>query len=236
MRSPLLILLLLAAVHLSTAQEATFTGAATHPGQGQFYARALVALEDSDEYMVHGRLVYGIVSRLALQLDAHHEWLQTEEDYSSGTIQLKYRFFQNDFGPINTWRASIAGGVEFLSNEDPAGHVALLTTAILNRHGLNGQLDWAHYDASPDELTMNGAHLYRIYPAKYGTDTKGAWYTQLETLNTLYDNNTYESDLAPGLLYEARKWAAEISLRLPIAGDYPNQPDYTLATGLRYLF
>jgi hypothetical protein len=221
---------------LAGAQEPTFMGAATHPGQGQVYGRALFAVEDGENYEIHARAVYGIVSRLALQLDAHHEWLADESDDSSGTVQLKYRVLQNDFSPLNTWRASVVGGVEFISDGDPAVHVGIVTTSIINRHGLNGQIDWAGYASDPDETMLNISHLYRIAPAQYRADTKGAWYTQLESLNTLYDDGDYEMDLAPGLLYEARKWAAEVSLRLPVAGNYVDQPDYTLATGVRYLF
>lgn len=210
--------------------------AATQPGQGQMYSRTLFTMEDNDDYMVHGRLVYGIVSKLALQLDAHYEWLTDKDDYSTAAVRLKYRVLQKDFGPINTWRASVVGGIEFLSNDDPATHLAAVTTAIINRQGFNGQIDWTHYDSQPDEVMLNASHLFRITPAKYSAGTKGAWYTELESLNTVYDNGDYEIDLAPGLLYEARKWAAEISLRLPIAGNYYDQPSYTLATGLRYLF
>ncbi|MDF7826229.1 hypothetical protein P4B35_19535 [Pontiellaceae bacterium B12227] len=211
-------------------------GAATHPGQGQVYARAMVSSIDSDEYRIHGRIVYGIVSKLALQMDGFHEWLADEPDFSTGIVRLKYRIIQKDFGPINTWRVSLAGGVEFPSDDDYAIHAAALTTLILNRHGLNGQIDWKENATLSDELMLNAAHLYRIHPARYSIHTKGAWYTELEWLNTIYDNGDYEMDLAPGLLYEARRWAAEISLRLPIAGNYYDQPNHTLAVGIRYLF
>lgn len=219
-----------------SAQEPTFMGAATHPGQGQVYTRTFFSISDNDDYELHGRLAYGIVSRLALQLDAHHEEQHSGSDYSSGAVRLKYRFLQKDYSPINTWRASVVGGLEFPTEEDPAPHIAVVTTVIYNRHGLNGQVDWASYAEDPDEAMVNASHLYRLAPAKYKPDTKGAWYTELESLNTFYDNGDYEIDLASGLLYEARKWAAEISLRLPVAGNYPDQPSYTIASGLRYLF
>ena len=210
--------------------------AATHPGQGQLYGRALFAVEDGEDYVMRARASYGIVSKLAFQLEADHAWQANESDDSSGTVELKYRVLQNDFSPLNTWRASVIGGVEFISDEDPAPHFGAVTTTIINRHGLNGQIEWAGYNDKPDEVMLNASHLYRIAPARYKAGTKGAWYTQLESLNTLYDDGDYEMDLAPGLLYEARNWAAEISLRLPVAGNCTDQPDYTLATGVRYLF
>ncbi|MBT8042565.1 MAG: hypothetical protein KJN98_05300 [Pontiella sp.] len=231
-----LILLLLPAL-CAQAQESTFTGAATHPGQGQLYSRALFMADDNDEYEAHVRLAYGIISRMALVLDGHHEWLSDESDYSSLTARLKYRVLQRDFGPINTWRASIVGGVEFPEYDDPAPHLGAVTTAIINRHGLNGQIDWAGYASDPDEFMVNASHLYRLSPAKYRIDTKGAWYTQLEWLNTIYDNGDYEMYLAPGLLYEARSWAAETGIRLPVAEEGNTaDADITVAAGLRYLF
>jgi hypothetical protein len=222
---------------VAQAQEPTFMGAATHPGQGQLYSRALFLASDNDEYEAHARLAYGIVSRLAFVLDGHHEWLDDETDYSSVTTRLKVRILQKDFGPINTWRASIVGGVEFPEYEDPAPHFSIVTTAIINRHGFNGQIDWAGYSSDPDEYMVNASHLYRLSPAKYSAATKAAWYTQLEWLNTFYDNGDFETRIAPGLLYEARRWAAEVGIRLPVA-DSGSEPDgeTTIATGFRYLF
>ena len=111
-----------------------------------------------------------------------------------------------------------------------------VTTAILGRHGLNGQLDWAGNPSRPDEFLLNASHLYRLFPAEYGPDTTGSWYTILEWLNTINDEGDYSIDVAPGLLYEAWKWAAEAGVRLPVAERAYPEPDYTIEVGVRYLF
>ena len=42
-------------------------------------------------------------------------------------------------------------------------------------------------------------------------------------------------DVAIGVLYEARRWAWEISGRLPIEQDWQRETDCTVTTGVRFL-
>jgi hypothetical protein len=218
------------------AQEPTFMEAATHPGQGQFYSRALLFASEDDDYATLLKLSYGIVADLALQLDGQYEALNDASDLATGSVRLKYRILQRDLTPLNTWRASILAGAEKAEGIDTAARLGLVTTTILDRHGLNGQVDWTGTPSEPDEFEINVSHLYRIVPAEYAADTKGAWYTMLESLNTVRDNGDYRIDVAPGLLYEAAKWAAEASIRLNVAEEGDPEPDYIAALGLRYLF
>jgi len=222
---------------LSTlAQEPAFMEAATHPGQGQFYSRLLFFGSEGDEYAAALKLSYGIIADLALQLDGEHRWLPDESDLTTSTVRLKYRILQKDLSPLNTWRASVLVGADFPEGGDPAPRLGAVTTAILGRHGLNGQIDWTGNQSEPDEFMLNTSYLYRIAPVEYSQTTKAAWYTMLELLNTFHDNSDRYIDIAPGLLYEARRWAAEISIRLPLDESGPRETDYTIEAGVRYLF
>ncbi len=112
---------------------------------------------------------------------------------------------------------------------------ALVSTAILNRHGANAELEWEEYGSEPDRFTANASHLYRLAPVDYTADTHGAWYTMLESLNQFSDDGDSRHDLAAGILYEARSWACEVSLRLPLEQNWPRNEDYKFTVGIRYL-
>jgi hypothetical protein len=245
-------LLLAAAAIDAAAQEPTYMDAGTHPGAGQFYSRLLVSrseYEDAgteiEELAADLKLVYGIRPTLALLADVEFADLSANDDDETGllssTLRLKYRLFKHDLGPLNTWMASVFAGVtvpgdlDATANLDTYPSCALVTTTILDRHGLNGALEWEEYGSEPDRFTVNASYLYRIAPAEYTADTRGAWYTMLESLNQFTDAGDSRSDAAVGILYEARRWACEASLRLPIGQDWPREEDHRVTVGLRYL-
>lgn len=235
------------------AQEPTFMDAATHPGTGQFYSRLLIshaAYEDgqgdADLSTATLKLSYGIRPTLAVVLEGNVENLAAEEiDDDAGlgttTLRAKYRLFKKDLGPLNTWRTSlfagfsIPGDVDPEAPDDPYPRCSVASTAILGRHGLNAGLGWEEYGDKPDRIPVNASHLFRLSPSEYTVTTKGAWYTMVESLNTFTDDGDSRFDLALGVLYEARRWAWEISVRLPLAQDWPREADYTVTMGLRFL-
>ena len=230
--------------------------AATHPGAGQLYSRLLTfhsEMENADtgleaeESSSKLKLAFGFRSDLALLMDVHA--LKRKEDgnedtgFSLVTLRFKQRVLQKDLGPLNTWRASMIAGADIpgtrgeLAPEHVSPRLGAVTTAILGRHGINGQIDWTSKKGEPDLYAINASHLFRIQPAEYAADTAGAWYTMLELLNDVDSDEASRSDIAAGLLYEARRWAAEASVRLPVADqDWPVETDYTVALDLRKLF
>jgi hypothetical protein len=246
--------LLLAAMAPATAlsQEPMFMGAATHPGAGQAFARLRLyrsehesARADAIRQSAHAELSYGIRPTLAAVADAEFARISGDGPRSSGlaaaSLQAKLRIYKRDFGPLDTWRTSLLGGLVFPGDlderdpDDPYPRAALVSTAILGRHGLNAQANWEGPDGTPDRFAANASHLYRLSPAQYAPSTLGAWYSMLESLNDFTDDGNSRSDLALGLLYEARRWAAEASLRLPLSQDGPQTSDYVLAFGIRWL-
>jgi len=235
------------------AQEPVFMDAATHPGRGQFYSRVQLGF---GEYRESGRtveeglavlkLAYGIRPDLALLADVEFRDLDSglvdERGFSQAVLRVKYRFWKRDLGPLDTWRASLFGGVGLpggnraIARKHPFPTLGVATTAILGRHGLNGQLAWAGYGGEADEFSVNASHLYRLSPARYTAETRGAWYTMVESLNDMDSHGNSRHDVAVGLLYEARRWAWETSLRLPVARNAPREIKYQAVMGWRLLF
>lgn len=235
------------------AQEPTFMEAATHPGAGQLYGRLIlssfqyrVASGEVNEFAGLLKLSYGVRPDLAVLIDGDVRRVRAESDTDTGlgsaTLRLKYRFFKRDYSALNTWRASVQGGVGLPGNYAGVSpdHVfvrlGVVSTAILGRHGLNGQVDWTGYAHGADVFSLRGSYLYRISPAVYGPDTRGAWYTMVEWLNEFTDAGAARSDVALGLLYEAPRWACEASVRLPLTEDSARETDFGVALGWRYLF
>jgi len=227
--------------------------AGTHPGAGQLYARILVssseyedAETETEELAAIVKLVHGIRPTLALLAEVELAGLTTKDNDETGilwsTFQVKYRLFKKDLGPLNTWMASVfagltvPGGMDATADVDFYPRCALVSTAILGRHGLNAEVEWEEYGDEADRFTVNASHLYRLAPFNYAADTRGAWYTMLESLNQLTDAGDSRFDIAAGILYEARRWACEASLRLPIEqDDWLEEHDYRFTLGFRYL-
>jgi hypothetical protein len=234
------------------AQEPTFMDAATHPGAGQFYARLLLSRSEYEQAATEVKLntailklSYGIQPTLALLLDGEFADLSTggrdETGLRQTTLQLKYRLFKLDTGPLNTWRMSmlaglaLPGNMETLSPDNAYPRGSLVSTAILGRHGLNAEFKWDGYRNEAERLSVNGSHLYRLSPSEYRLDTRGAWYSMVESLNEFTTDGDSRHDVALGMLYEARRWAWEASLRLPIARNGPRDDTYNLTMGVRFL-
>lgn len=197
-------LLLMSALLPLWGQEPTFMEAATHPGSGQNYSRAVWF--DGETVFKHA---YGFTARQALL----GEVSLTDAGVTGGGVRVKQRFWQWDSGPIDTWRMSVQGGMDWRDGRDPGPRLGVVSTTIRGRHGVNAQVDVNAAVPGKERIALNASHLYRIHPARYTMTTAGAWYTMLESLNTVSPDGDVRGDVAAGLLYEARRWAAEVSLR-----------------------
>lgn len=236
----------------AAAQEPAFMDAATHPAQGQAYLRLLghasewrAAGRNLERASVLGKASFGLRSATAVVLEP--EWIRlesgndAEDGWSRMGLLWKQRFWRRDLGPLDTWRASWLAGVDapgetaVRESAHAAPRFGVVTTAILGRHGLNGQADWTGYRDGDDRFRLNASYLYRLAPAVYQTDTRGAWYTMTEWLNEFTAGGDTRSDVALGLLYEAWGWAAEVSVRLPLAEEGGAELRQEIVAGLRWL-
>jgi len=194
--------------------------AATHPARGNLYSR-LLWVDGAGSL----KNAYGFSADLALLAD-----VKLDGDGIPGAdLRLKRRLWRHDTGPVDTWRVSATAGLSWREGRDAGPRAGLASTTIRGRHGFNFQADVNAADAAEERFELNASHLYRLHPARYGAETRGAWYSMLESLNGLSPDGEVRSDLAAGLLYEARRWAAELSLR---AGDR----DTRAGAGVRVLW
>lgn len=261
----------------ATAQEAINTPAATQPSAGRFVLREqarYLRLDDDpvddldrqiDQLTLVSSLAYGVTGNFSLNLDLSAAYRDTdfraagEREIDRGLSGLaltgKLRVYRDDFGPIDTLRASVLAGLEVPVGPDSLGPpsvapmIGAVATYVHGRHGLNAAARWTFTTGEADDPVRPGesladllrydlAYLYRVTPAVYTGSTTAALYGVLE-LNGLYETNgDHQIYLSPGLLYEAQRWAAELSVQIPVYQDLDHRPesDYALVLGLRLLF
>lgn len=178
-----------------------------------------------------------------------------EDGVGDLTAIWKYRLWQHDTGPIATRRFSVFAGAEFpTGNEDmTSGSVdpilGVVYTQVQGRHGFNADASWKFTTGGDDDglsvgesladlLRVNASYLYRIAPAEYAADTNASWYGVIEANGAYETNGDLEVMLSPGLLYEARRWAAEIAVQLPVVQevDHRLEHEWALVVGVRFLF
>jgi hypothetical protein len=218
---------------------------------------------EGDELVATTTIAYGLTRDWSLWLDAPVVWRSEQETIGSArdsdelfglgdmSLTAKYRFFQHDLGPVDTIRAAaIAGfqaptGTGDLSSHswDPIfGGVFMLITG---RHGLTQSLvyqlntgtiedPWRAGGGKADLLRYDTAWAFRFHPVEYTADTRAAWYAVVE-LNGMYETNgDNEVMLSPGVLIEARTWALETTIQIPIAAEVDHRPEVELAIGLDF--
>ncbi len=253
----------------ASGQEANLSEAATQPAKGRItwreqarFTRYELADREVNQFVLNTRLTLGLSGRLSAVLDAP---VISRDDRLDGaldadglgdvSIGLKYRFWQDDRGAIETRRLAVFGGVRVPTGEpglsgggvDP--YLGLVFTKVEGRHGLNAAVRYrvsTDGRASPimpgmggaDLLTVETGYLYRLSPVSYSAGTEGSLYLTAESLFDYETNGDLEWRLAPGLLWEARRWAAELSVVLPLARsiDERARTGWGMAAGIRVLF
>ena len=260
------------------AQEAMYTEAATMPSPGTFVLREQfhyirfganpeTGSDSIERYEWMHSLQYGIVRGLSLKVDVPMEW-RTERDFRDGSsddssfgvgeidLMLKWRFFQDDSGGIDTLRAALMGGATLPSGD---GHdfsenavspmIGAVVTKVFGRHGFNQDLffKWntngsERYnfggDGPSEAVFHNSAYLFRIVPDQYTAESTGAWYTTIELSGIYETNGDYELLWAPGIMYEGQLFAFELMAQLPLYNDLDERPelDFRIGFGLRFAF
>jgi hypothetical protein len=268
------LLLLLSAAGPAAAQEAMYTQAATMASPNTFILRQMVHFyrfgenpntndQRTDKILADTSLQIGLARGLSLTVDTEVEAARTKQanglhDSDSGIgevdLTLKYRFYQDDSGGIDTTRLALFGGVKMDTsrrddfNANP--HLGIVLTKVMGRHGIN--LD-THYtlttggdrasnyfggEGPADSWAYNAAYLYRLYPDAYAADSTGAWYLTLELNGQLETNGDHDLRFSPGIMFEGRTWGLEIMAQIPIYQQLDHRPDmdFGVGFGLRFLF
>jgi hypothetical protein len=250
------------------AQETALSLAATQPAKGRItwreqvrFERYELANETIDQFTIDTRLTYGVSKDLALTLNIptimrdRENGLSDQNGIGDTSLSLKWRFWQHDPGPIDTNRLALVGGVrmpsgtEGLSSSGWDPFVGLVFTRVSGRHGINGALTYLHSSdgldspiaagtGDDDVLTLEGSYVYRLSPNEYSSDTEASLYFTIESFVDYETNGDAAWRIAPGLLYEARRFTIECSPIIPIIDDIDERGEleWGLALGVRVLF
>jgi hypothetical protein len=259
------------------AQQAINSESAIQPSEGVVALRQLATFtrfsddptgqrEDLSNLRLTTSVVYGLSSNLALSARIpvnFRSWDDvgggSDDDVGLGdpSLALRYRFWQDDTGAVDTRRAVVIAGAELPSGDDEFSSesidpfIGVAYSQIVGRWSLNADARFklntsSERDASritpgdfaDDAFFANGSALYRLSPDAWGPDTTVSSYAVLE-LNGLFETGgDAEVMLAPGFLWEASGWAWEVSVQIPIAQDVTHrfERDWSVTAGLRLLF
>lgn len=252
----------------AAAQEAALSWAATQPAKGRItlreqfqYTRYDTDAGDVEKFTLNTRVSLGLSGRLSASMDipVGRERAVDGSDSTAGlgdiSLGMKYRFWQHDTGAIETNRLSVFGGTRLPSGTDDLSsggvdpYVGLVFTRVQGRHGVNAAARYLWTTDGLDDpvsagmgdadlLTLETSYLFRFSPAEYAADTAGAWYAVVESFVDYETNGDIEWRIAPGILWEARRWAAEASVILPAARDIDRrgETEWGFAAGVRVLF
>lgn len=261
----------------SRAQEAMYTQAATMPSPGVFVVRPSLHFERfgaepdgsatrTDRVEWATLLQVGLVRDLSLIVDVPLAWERrtlpgggrdSDRGVEDFDAMLKWRFFKDDTGGVDTVRAALLVGTHIPSGDDHDfstqsfnPHIGAVVTVVRGRHGFNqdvvfqwntggGGVDNLGGGMGPSEaLTFNSSYLFRVYPDEYTPESRGAWYLTAE-LNGIYETNgDAELRVAPGFMYEGWAWAFEAMAQLPVWSDLDERADleFAIGVGLRFTF
>ncbi len=257
------------------AQEALNTPAATQPSTGHFVYQSKLrfarygddptgADRSGDDLTFNHRLQYGLSKDWSAQLDValirrDVDEPGAERDVEAGlgdaTLTFKHRFWQDDFGPVDTARAAVFAGAQLptgaaaFSSDSVDPVLGAVFMYIGGRHGFNQSASYTLTtgatdgelrpgDSLADLVRFDSAYLYRLSPAEYGSEYVASTYAVLE-LNGVYETNgDVELLLSPGLLYEGTTWAAEAGVQVPVYRSVDDRPEteWGLVLGLRFLW
>ncbi len=250
--------------NLSVAATQPAKGSITWREQVRF-TRYELSDRDIDQLVVNTRLTLGLTGAVSAWADVpviaerdRSDMAPNNNGLGDVSLGLKWRFWQHDTGAIETKRLAAFGGVslptgeEGLSSDGFDPFVGLVYTMVHGRHGVNAsaryRVNTDGTDAalgpigagmgSADLLTLETSYLYRISPASYAAETSGSLYGVVESFVDYETNGDAEWRIAPGLLWEARRWAAEVSVILPAASDIEEraETEFGLVAGIRVLF
>lgn len=206
---------------------------------------------------------YGIDANTTLELMVPFVTRTTEtaqgDNHDGGMgdldFMVKLRSFRLDTGPINTLRGAWVLGAELPSGNDALSSKSInpmagyAITWIRERHGGSASVLYTMNTSDEDEgigagdsksdlFALESAYLFRVAPDVYTSETTGAWFVSAEAALNLETNGDSQFLIGPGVMYEAKLWAFEAALQLPVAEKLDHRPELKLlvAVGFRFLF
>ena len=199
-------------------------------------------------------IVYGLRADLTLLLTTPLVFRKVEfgatgetrrdNGVSDLTFLTKVRVFRDDFGPTDTRRFSLLGGLEIRSGDtgftsdsyDPI--LGGVFTHAEGRHAFDADLLWkfntAGGEAGTDRMDYDVAYLYRLVPDQYTSSKLTALFGVLE-LNGQYDTNgDNELFVSPGISFVTKRWTVEATVQLPVWQDLDHRLAKDFVVGLSF--
>ena len=248
-----------------SAQQASWTSAPTVPLAGHFILRttATRALHEEGDgtprrsQISRARIDYGLSGDHALFFELPLRGRGHRHDPTLGDVSVgwKWRFHATQPAPGEQGQASLSLGATLPTGADrhtaeetvPQAELAWMQTQ--GRLSIGASLSWQGKgepyrrplfagESGEECLRYAGALVYRLDRAARPKGIGAATYLTLEAIGTREDNGDTELAIAPGLLYEAPNFAAELSFALPTNSDVTDRPesDGALLFGLRFLW
>ncbi len=203
--------------------------------------------------------VYGLSSELTLILTTPFVLSRRTENNTSGAddtdsgfadlrLLSKLRLYRDDFGPTNTRRFDLIGGLELptgnseFTSESVDPILGGVFSHIEDRHSFHADALWqvntGGGDRSDDLLRYDFAYVYRLSPETYASDRPTALFGSAE-LNGFYETNgDHELFVSPGVQYVTIRWTHEATVQIPQWQDLNHRAerDFIVGIGFRVQF
>ncbi|MEE8169221.1 MAG: transporter [Phycisphaerae bacterium] len=209
---------------------------------------------------VRGTYVYGWTEDTALFLTARYANRQADridprfgliEEAHDGlrdvTVLAKYRFWQNDPRPLETYRWAVLGGLNLRSGDSDFSsdsYDPILGAVFTCRRDRNlfaadliYQFNTGRREFRHDEIRYDAAFVHRLHPAVYEPGVNIEWNAVAELNGRYTADGSHEVFLSPGLQYNTEQWSLEASIQLPVIQELRGaQPEteFRIVLGLRF--
>jgi len=166
----------------------------------------------------------------------------TDGGLADATVLGKLRLYRNDFGPTDTARFDLLGGLELPTGQDAfssdsvAPIIGGVATITLGRHDFSADALWtfntAGGKAGEDLLKYDAAYIYRLWPEEYATGQTTQLNGVIELNGFSWTDGDNELFVSPGVQYVTRRWIAEATVQLPVWQNLDRRPETEFVVGL----
>lgn len=208
---------------------------------------------------VRATLVMGATANVAVFLSLPYQNIQIDrttdkrnqevahDGLGDVTILVKYRFWQHDAAPLETYRWAVLAGLEIRSGDfdfTSDSYDPIIGTAFSlrnDRHRFDADVLYKFNTGRDpfrhDTVRYDVAYSFRVLPAVFEPGQLYSLDAVAEMNGRYTTDGSHEIFLSPGLQVSAERWVFEVSVQLPVVqdlvGDGP-ETDYRVVTGLRF--
>lgn len=167
-----------------------------------------------------------------------------DKDSGFGDIRVltKLRMYRDDFGPTNTRRFDLIGGLELptgsssFTSDSVNPIIGGVFTQFKGRHVFHADALWQFNTGKGsngvDLFRYDLAFVYRLEPETYASENPTAVFGLLE-FNGFYETNSdHEIFISPGIQYVTTHWRVEATVQLPIYQELSDRVERDFIIGL----